>query len=184
MNDATGGRVPSYVIRPVTPGDMDVMANLVRELAVYERLEAHAKATPEDFRRNLFGRRPSAEAALVEVAGEAVGFALWFTTFSTFRGQPCLYLEDLFVRPDYRGRGIGKALLAMLARLVTERGCGKLEWSVLNWNKPAIGFYRSLGARPMDEWTVYRLDGEPLHRLAALGPELREADLTERTPNG
>ena len=175
------GSAPDLVIRPVTPEDMEVLANLVRELAVYEKLEQHAKGTPDDFRRNLFGPRPSAEAVLVELAGEPVGFALWFTTFSTFRGQPCLYLEDVFVRPAYRGRGIGKALLAVLARLVTERGCGKLEWSVLNWNEPAIGFYRSLGARPMDEWTVYRLDGEPLHRLAA---GTRSPETTERMPNG
>ncbi len=184
MSDAPGGRDPGYVIRPVTPDDMEVLVNLVRELLVYERLEAHAKSTPDDFRRALFGPRPSAEAVLVDLDGEAVGFALWFTTFSTSRGQPCLYLEDLFVRPEYRGRGIGKALLAMLARLVTERGCGKLEWSVLNWNEPAIGFYRSLWARPMDEWTVYRLDGEPLRQLAARSPDLKWPHSTERIPNG
>jgi GNAT superfamily N-acetyltransferase len=172
MNDAAGERATDYAIRPVTPDDMEVLANLVRELAIYEKLEEHAKATPDDFRRNLFGPRPAAEAALVEVAGEPVGFALWFTTFSTLRGQPGIHLEDVFVRPRHRGRGIGKALLAMLARLAIERGCGQLNWSVLNWNEPAIGFYRGLGARPMDEWTVYRLDGEPLARLAALGREL------------
>jgi GNAT superfamily N-acetyltransferase len=168
MNDASGGRTPRCVIRPVTPDDMEVLANLVRELAVYERLEEHAKATPDDFRRNIFSPRPAAEAAIAEVAGEAVGFALWFTTFSTFRGQPGIYLEDLFVRPSYRGQGIGKALLAMIARLAIERGCGRLEWSVLNWNEPAIGFYRALGAWPKDEWTLYRLVDEPLRRLAAM----------------
>ena len=181
MNGDPAGSAPDLVIRPVTPEDMEVLANLVRELAVYEKMEQHARGTPDDFRRNLFGPRPSAEAVLVELSGEPVGFALWFTTFSTFRGQPSLYLEDVFVRPAYRGRGIGKALLAMLARLVTERGCGKLEWSVLNWNEPALGFYRSLGARPMDEWTVYRLDGEPLHRLAA---DAGTPESTERMPNG
>ena len=108
---------------------------------------------------------PLAEAAVAEVGGEPVGFALWFTTFSTFRGQPGLYLEDIFVKPAYRGRGIGKGLLAAVARRAVERGCGRLEWSVLNWNAPAIGFYQSLGARPMDEWTVYRIDEEPLRRL-------------------
>jgi GNAT superfamily N-acetyltransferase len=148
---------------------MEILANLVRELAVYEQLEEHAKATPDDFRRNLFGPRPAAEAAIADVDGEPVGFALWFTTFSTFQGQPGIYLEDLFVRPRYRGLGIGKALLAMLARLAVDRGCGRLEWSVLNWNEPAIGFYRALGAKQMDEWTVYRLFDEPLQRLAALG---------------
>jgi GNAT superfamily N-acetyltransferase len=174
MNDASRGRSPTYVIRPVTPDDMEVLANLVRELAVYERLEQHAKASPEDFRRHLFGTRPAAEAAIVEVAGQAVAFALWFATFSTFTGQPGVYLEDLFVRPEYRGQGIGKALLAMLARLAVERGCAKINWSVLTWNEPAIGFYRELGARPIDEWMGFRLDGEPLHRLAALGQGLEE----------
>jgi GNAT superfamily N-acetyltransferase len=172
MNDASAGSLPNCLIRPVTPDDMDVLANLVRELAVYEKLEEYAKATPDDFRRNLFGPRPAAEAAIVEVAGEAVGFALWFSTFSTFMGQPGIYLEDLFVKPPYRGQGIGKALLAMLARLAVERGCGKLNWSVLTWNEPAIGFYRALGARPIDEWMGFRLAGEPLHRLAALGQPL------------
>ena len=102
--------------------------------------------------------------------GEAVGFALWFSTFSTFRGQPGLYLEDIFVRPSHRGRGIGKGLLATVASQAMERGCGRVEWAVLDWNDPAIGFYRSLGARPMDEWTVYRIDDEPLRRLAAIAP--------------
>jgi GNAT superfamily N-acetyltransferase len=147
-----------------------VLVNLVRELAVYEKLEQYAHATPESFRRYLFGPRPAAEAALAEVAGMPVGFALWFSTFSTFRGRPCLYLEDLFVRAEYRGLGIGKALLAFVARVAVEQGCVRLEWSVLNWNAPAIGFYRSLGARAMDEWTVYRLDNEPLQRLAAQVP--------------
>ena len=145
--------------------------NLVRELAVYEKLEQHARATPDDFRRHLFGPRPAAEAAVAEVGGEPVGFALWFSTFSTFRGQPGLYLEDIFVKPSFRGRGIGKGLLAAVARRAVERGCGRLEWSVLDWNTPAIGFYRSLGARPMDEWTVYRIDEEPLRRLAEIAPE-------------
>ncbi len=157
------------VIRPVTPDDMELLANLVHELAVYEKLESQAKATAEDFRRNLFGPRPAAEAAIVEVDGATAGFALWFTNFSTFRGQPGIYLEDVFVRPAYRGRGVGKTILSWLARLAVERGCGRLEWAVLNWNEPAIGFYRSLGARPMDEWTVYRLDEEPLQKLAAAG---------------
>jgi GNAT superfamily N-acetyltransferase len=169
MSDDSGRCTPDVVIRPVTPDDMELVVNLVRELAVYEKLEQHAKATADDFRRHLFGPRPAAEAAIAEVAGEPVGFALWFTTFSTFRGQPGIYLEDIFVRPAYRGQGIGKALLVILARLAVERGCARLEWSVLNWNEPALGFYRALGARPMDEWTVYRLTDEPLRRLAALG---------------
>jgi GNAT superfamily N-acetyltransferase len=108
---------------------------------------------------------------MAEVDGEPVGFALAFPTFSTFRGQPGLYLEDLYVKPEHRGKGIGKALLARLARLARDRGFGRLEWSVLDWNEPSIGFYRSLGARPLDQWTVYRIDDGALDRLAALAPE-------------
>ena len=166
MSDPSGTNRQDYTIRPIRPDDMEVLANLVRELAVYENLEEYAKGTPDDFRRHLFGPRPAAEAVIVEVAGEAVGFALWFGTFSTYRGKPGIYLEDLFVRPEYRGRGIGKALLTMLARLAVERGCGKVSWSAVRWNEPAIGFYRSLGADLVDEWIGFRLDGEALHRLA------------------
>ena len=158
-------------IRPCRPDDAETLVNLVRALAVYEKLEPFARAAPEAFRAHLFGPRPAAEAILAEVDGEPVGFALFFATFSTFRGQPGLYLEDLFVQPEHRGRGIGKALLATVARLAVARGCGRLEWSVLDWNAPAIGFYRSLGARPMDEWTTYRLDDEPLARLASRAPD-------------
>ncbi len=150
----------TLTVRPARPDDAELLANLVRELAVYEKLEEHAKATAADFRRHLFGPSPVAEAAIAEINGQPVGFALWFTTFSTFRGQAGIYLEDIFVEPAYRGRGIGKALLASVARVAVERGCGRLEWAVLDWNSPAIGFYRSLGARPMDEWTVYRIDDE------------------------
>lgn len=156
----------TFTLRSATPADADAIVNLVRELAVYERLEQYARATADDFRKHLFGARPAAEAIMAEVEGESVGFALFFTTFSTFRGQPGLYLEDIFVRPERRGLGIGKALLATVARLAKERGCGRLEWSVLDWNDPAIAFYVAAGARPMDDWTVYRLDDEPLARLA------------------
>jgi GNAT superfamily N-acetyltransferase len=169
--DSNAHAPTKFAIRPARPEDAELIVNLVRELAVYERLEQHAKATPDAFRRHLFGLRPSAEAAIAEVANEPAGFALWFPTFSTFRGQPGLYLEDIFVRPAYRGRGIGKALLAMVARIALERGCGRLEWSVLDWNEPAIGFYRALGARPLDQWTVYRIDDEPMRRLAETAPE-------------
>ena len=157
---------PPFSIRPACPGDCETMADLIRELAIYERLEDQAKATPDDLRRNLFGPRPYAEALVGEVDGTAVGFALFFHNFSTFRGQPGLYLEDLFVRPEYRGRGIGRALLARLARLALERGCGRLEWAVLDWNAPAILFYRSLDATPMDDWTVFRPRRRLLARLA------------------
>jgi GNAT superfamily N-acetyltransferase len=162
---------PGFLIRPARPDDGELLVTLVRELAVYEKLEHHAVATPDAFRRHLFGPKPAAEAAVAEVDGEPAGFALWFATFSTFRGQPGLYLEDIFVRQAFRGRGLGKALLATVARRAVERGYGRLEWSVLNWNTPAIGFYRGLGARPMDEWTVYRIDDEPLKRLAEIAPE-------------
>jgi GNAT superfamily N-acetyltransferase len=155
-------------IRPCQPEDAETLVSLIRALAVYEKLEHFALATPDALRAHLFGPKPAAEAILAELDGAPVGFALFFSTFSTFRGQPGLYLEDIFVRPEHRGRGIGKALLATVARMAVGRGCGRLEWSVLDWNAPAIGFYRSLGARPMDEWTTYRIDDEPLARLASL----------------
>jgi GNAT superfamily N-acetyltransferase len=154
-------------IRPCRPSDAETLVALIRELAVYEHLQDHARATPEDLRVHLFGPRPAAESLIAEVDGEPVGFALYFATFSTFRGQPGLYLEDVFVRERYRGHGIGKRLLAAVARVAVERGCGRLEWSVLDWNAPSIGFYRSLGARPMDDWTVYRIDDDALTRLAS-----------------
>jgi GNAT superfamily N-acetyltransferase len=154
------------VIRAATADDCDTIANLIRDLAVYEKLADAAVATPDDIRRGLFGDRVYAEALLVEEAGEAVGFALYFFNFSTFRGQPGIYLEDLFVKSAHRGRGLGKALLARLARIAIDRGCGRFEWAVLDWNEPSIGFYKSLGARPMEDWTVYRVDGEALSQLA------------------
>jgi GNAT superfamily N-acetyltransferase len=164
---------PSFTIRPCTPADAATLVNLVRELAVYEELEAFASATPDSFVTHLFATRPVAEAILADVENEAVGYALYFPTFSSFRGQPGLYLEDLFVRPGHRGQGIGKALLAEVARRAVEIGCGRLEWAVLNWNTPSIGFYQSLGARPLDDWTTYRLDEDRFLQLArlALGNE-------------
>jgi GNAT superfamily N-acetyltransferase len=167
-SDRGDGR--SFSIRAARPEDVETLVSLVRELAVYEKLEQRVSATSADFLRHLFGGTPAAEAVIALEGGEAVGFALWFTTFSTFRGQPGLYLEDIFVKPAHRGRGIGKALLATIARQAIERGYGRVEWSVLNWNTPAIGFYRSLGARPMDAWTVYRIDDEALQRLATVAP--------------
>lgn len=143
-----------------------MLVALIRELAAFEKLDDQARATPDALRTHLFGPKPRAEALVAEVEGKAVGFALYFHTFSTFRGQPGLYLEDVFVRETHRRLGIGKALLTSLARIARERGCGRLEWSVLDWNTPAIDFYRSLGARPMDEWTVFRLDDDPLSSLA------------------
>jgi GNAT superfamily N-acetyltransferase len=157
---------PSLIIRPCVEADAPTLVNLVRALAVYEKLESSAVATADDFRRHLFGPDRAAEAIVAELAGEAVGFALFFTTFTTFRGQPGIYLEDVFVTPEHRGRGIGKSLLATVARRAVERNRGRLEWSVLDWNSPAIAFYRAVGARPLDDWTVYRIDDDALRRLA------------------
>lgn len=159
-----------FRIRPARPDDAEAIAALIYELAIYEKLEDQAKADPDTIRRHLFGPRPYAEALIAEHDGHQVGFALFFHNYSTFRGQPGLYLEDLFVQPAHRGLGIGKALLTALARIAVERECGRMEWAVLDWNQPAIGFYQSLGARPMDEWTVYRADDEALRRMAELAP--------------
>src|SRR5262249_35174731 len=154
------------MIRPATPADTPTIARLIRALAEYERLTHEVALDEVLLRDHLFGPRPFAEVQLAEETGEAVGYALFFHNYSTFRGQPTLYLEDLFVRPEHRGKGHGKALLRAVARLALERGCGRLEWSVLNWNQPAIDFYQALGAVPMDQWTIYRLTGEALTRAA------------------
>lgn len=167
---ATSPPSPAASIRPARADDSPAIAALIRELAAYERLEAEARATAADIARHLFGAHPAAEALIAEVGGEPVGFALFFTNFSTFVGRPGLYLEDLFVRPEHRGRGLGRALLAAIARLAVERGCGRVDWAVLDWNEPSIGFYRSLGANPMDDWTVFRLAGPALADLAAHHP--------------
>lgn len=154
------------MIRPATAADTSTIAALIRALADYERL-AHAVSLEEDqLREHLFGARPFAEVLLAEDAGAIAGFALFFHNFSTFRGQPGLYLEDLFVRPEYRGRGHGKALLVAVARLAMERGCGRIDWTVLDWNDPALRFYRALGAVPLDDWTLFRLSGDALQRVA------------------
>ncbi len=155
-----------FEIRPGLASDAETLAILIRELAEYEKLAHLAQATADDLRSHLFGTRPVAEAIVAEVKGTAAGFALFFPTFSTFRGQPGLYLEDLFVRPEYRGLGIGKALIAEVASHALDRGCGRLEWAVLDWNAPAIAFYRAAGARPLDDWTGFRIDDEALTRLA------------------
>jgi GNAT superfamily N-acetyltransferase len=157
-------------IRHANPGDESLVLELIRELAEYERLADAVEATPELLHEALFGDRPSAEAVIAEWDGQVAGFALYFTNFSTFVGRPGLYLEDLFVLEAYRGRGIGKALLLHLAGIARERHYGRMEWSVLDWNQPAIDFYHSLGAKPMDEWTVFRLDEAALGRLDIFPP--------------
>jgi GNAT superfamily N-acetyltransferase len=153
-------------IRPATPDDLPLIAELIRALADYEKLLHEVRFDDDALATRLFGPRPYAEVIIGEVDGVAQGFALFFHNFSTFEGKPGVYLEDLFVRPDARGSGLGKALLAELARIAVERDCARLEWSVLDWNEPAIGFYKSLGAKPMDEWTVFRVDGAALTDLA------------------
>ncbi|KAB2343330.1 GNAT family N-acetyltransferase [Actinomadura rudentiformis] len=158
------------MIRPATPDDVPTILRLVHELATYERAANEVKATEADLRSTLFGAEPKVFAHVAEHEGEVVGFALWFVSFSTWLGKHGIYLEDLYVSPDVRGHGYGKALLAELARIAVERGYGRVEWSVLDWNTPAIGFYKSLGATPQDEWTVHRLTGEPLRALGASEP--------------
>lgn len=159
-------RVGDFAIRAAVPGDVPEILRLVRELAEYEKLAHQAVGTPGALHEALFGRRPAAEALLAERGGRAVGFALYFTTFSTFLCKPGLYLEDLFVEPAHRGAGIGKAFLARLAALAVERDCGRLEWRVLDWNEPSIRFYESLGASLMKEWILVRMTRRELESLA------------------
>ena len=157
-------------IRPGTVHDVPLIHALVCELAQYERLSHQVSATEGALRNSLFGPRPYAETLVAEADGIAAGFALYFHNYSTFLARPGIYLEDLFVRPQFRQRGAGRALLVELARIAIERGCGRLEWSVLDWNEPAIRFYRSLGAQMMDEWRINRVTGDALATLAAGGP--------------
>lgn len=156
----------SPTIRPAVPGDEGVILGFIRELAAYEKLSHEVVATDHDVNRALFCDAPKAFALIAEDGDDAIGFALYFFNYSTFLGKHGLYLEDLYVRESARGKGAGKALLAALARIALEHDCGRMEWSVLDWNAPSIAFYKSLGAAPMDEWTVYRLTGAPLERLA------------------
>ena len=160
-------------IVPATPADVPLIFDFVRKLAEYEKLSHEVVATEEGLRDGLFGARPVAEVLLAYWADEPAGFALFFHNFSTFVGKPGIYLEDLFVETKHRGRGIGKGLLARVAQIAYERGCGRLEWAVLDWNRPAIDFYRSMGAAAMHDWTVFRLSGDALRRL---GNPLSAAD--------
>jgi GNAT superfamily N-acetyltransferase len=153
-------------IRFAKPEDVGIIVDLIKELAAYEKLSHEVVLEPSAMAEHLFGPRSCIEVLLAESAEEVVGFALFFHNYSTFLGRPGLYLEDLFVRPAHRGKGLGKALLSRLAEIAVERKCGRLEWSVLDWNRPSIEFYKSQGAVPLDEWTVYRVAGEKLDRLA------------------
>lgn len=153
------------MIRPATIADVPAIARLVRALAEYEQLSHEAVFEESDLATHLFGPRPYCECLIADDGGNAVGFALYFSNYSTFLAKPGIYLEDLFVLPDYRGRGYGKSLFLAVAKLAVERGCGRFEWAVLDWNEPAIGFYKSHGAVAMNDWTVMRITGEALQRL-------------------
>lgn len=154
-------------VRPAAPGDEALVARFIRELAEYERLESQLDVSEARLRRDLFGPQPACGALVARWDGEPVGFALFFPTYSTFRTEPCLHLEDLFVAPERRGHGIGLALLRAVAAVAVQRGCPRLDWQVLDWNAPAIGFYEKQGARVLSDWRVCRLDGEALARCAA-----------------
>jgi GNAT superfamily N-acetyltransferase len=158
--------VATIRISPATEADTRVVLEMILELAVYEKLDHLVIATEERVRETLFGENPAAEVLLAYWGSDCVGLAVFYRVYSTFLAQPGLYLEDLYVRPSVRGKGVGFRLLSRVAEIATERGCGRVEWGVLNWNEPSIQFYKKLGAVPMDEWTKYRLTGDALHRLA------------------
>jgi GNAT superfamily N-acetyltransferase len=157
---------PELTIAGATEADAPLILMFIKALAEYERLADAVVATEDGVRRSLFGPRPYAECVIARWEGEPAGFALYFHNFSTFLAQPGVYLEDLFVKSEFRGKGVGRALLQHLAQVALDRNCGRLEWSVLDWNEAAIGFYRSLGASGLDEWTIFRLQGDALARLA------------------
>ena len=163
----------TITIRPAARDEVPLVLDFIRELARYERLEHEVSASEAQLSEVLFGDRPYAEVVFACSGGKPVGFALYFHNFSTFKGRPGIYLEDLYVRPQARGRGVGKRLLAYLARTALERRCARLEWAVLDWNEPSIGFYRSLGAVPMTEWRIFRLTGDALALLAGSRPSKR-----------
>jgi GNAT superfamily N-acetyltransferase len=156
-------------VREASEGDVPLILSFIRELAEYEKLSDEVVATEDGLRESLFGERRYAEVLIAEHDGVPAGFALFFHNFSTFLGRPGIYLEDLYVRPEFRGSGIGKQLLGRLAHLAVKRGCGRLEWWVLDWNEPSIGFYKQLGAVAMDDWTVYRVSGDALRKLGGGG---------------
>ena len=156
----------STTVTPATPDDVPIILSLIRDLAEYEKLLDRVSATEASLRRDLFGPRPYAEVLIGRLGAEAVGYALFFHSYSTFLAKPGIYLEDVFVKPAARGKGVGKALLRGVARAARDRGCGRLEWSVLDWNTPAIEFYQSLGAVPHEGWTTYRMDEAAISALA------------------
>ena len=166
MNDTTQDPNPRITLRFATADDVGLILNFIHQLADYEKMVDEVVADEDQLRRSLFGERQVAEVVIASFEGEPAGFALFFHNFSTFLGRPGIYLEDLFVIPELRGHGIGKILLSYLARLAVERGCGRLEWWVLDSNEPAIRFYERLGAKPMEEWTVFRVTGDALEELA------------------
>jgi GNAT superfamily N-acetyltransferase len=173
---------PAVEIRSASLADVPLILRFIRELAEYEKLADQVVATEAGVRETLFGDAPKAEVVFAVVDGAEAGFALFFHNYSTFLGRLGIYLEDLYVRPELRGRGIGRALLRHLARTALDRGCGRLEWSVLDWNEPALAFYRSIGAKPVEGWTVHRIAGDALERLAAsptvILPDLAADDST------
>jgi GNAT superfamily N-acetyltransferase len=156
-----------FRIEPATENDLPIILRFIKELAAYEKLAHEVTATEETLRTSLFGARPAAEVLIARADAEPAGFAVYFQTFSTFLGRPGVYLEDLYVSPAWRGRGLGRRLLAHVASVAVDRGCGRMEWSVLDWNNLALDVYRKIGARPMDEWTVQRLTGDALRDLAS-----------------
>jgi len=161
----------NFIIRQATENDAASILALIKDLAEYEKLSHEVAATEDDIRQSLFGDRPVAKALIGELEGVPISFALFFYNFSTFQGKPGIYLEDLYVKPDYRGNGFGRKMLAHIAGLAKERNCGRFEWSVLDWNAPAIRTYDRLNARPMKEWILYRLTGDALDKLAQEGKQ-------------
>ena len=163
-------KTENFAIRPATAADVPIILELIRALATYERAPNDVTATEDGLSKVLFGEKPAAEVLLAFEDETAVGFAVFFHNFSTWLGRPGLYLEDLFVRPEDRGKGYGRALLIHLAKIARDRGCGRMEWAVLDWNDAAIQFYRKLGAKPMDDWTVFRLTRDGIAKLADAAP--------------
>ena len=176
-------KTPTPTLRPATPADLQPIVGLIRELAEFEQLAHLVVVTPESLAPHLFGDRPAAEAMVGEMDGVVVAFALFFTNFSTFLGRPGLYLEDLYVQPAHRGTGLGKALLQHLAGLALARGCGRFEWSVLDWNQRAIHFYQQMGATVMPDWRICRVTGEALSALSALSVQSAQATTPPAPPS-